>query len=525
MKEFKVMGLFMKKTVLLSLFVALTCNVYAEDTTQFGLLSFEDTPSQLHHDSNQSDQNISISPIEQNLTKKSFIQITQKTLLKKDTHKVKKNKAPKLVKKAITDKGLRLKEAIMIALNKSYKISAAREKVIQAKRKLDEKKAAYLPKVDLAANAGGSYLKPYQTPEVKYLKSDESLTVNENIYAGGKHRYEIKREEANVLATQEKFRDKVEEETIKIIDAYLSLIYQKKAITIERNNMQSLQKVLDIVEKKESAGAASKGDLNYIKSQVENASSALVKAESKYQNAISFYEYFIGHLDKSTQPIEDNFTFKLESQDAILAMMQKHNAKLQIAKAKMQAQKHNLRAQKGKFHPTLDLSITAKDKQSGYESEPQEDRVTGLLSFNYNLYNGGKDKAILLGTKSKIPELRYKLHDTLEGSEYNTKQLYQNILSSKDTLTHTKNEVDANTKVIDSYWVAFKYGTQDLQALLLAQRALNRSQQDLIKEQQAYTNGYYKLMQQTGTLLNILHIEDFTDANKIIQNESLHYFY
>ncbi len=421
--------------------------------------------------------------------------------------------------------GISLHEAILYALKKSYKISAAREKVIQAKRKLDEKKAAYLPKVDLSANAGGAYLSPYQAPEVKYLKSDESLTINENIYAGGKHRYEIKREEANLRVEQEKFRDKVEEETIKIIDAYLSLIYQKKAIIIERNNMKSLQKVLHIVETKERAGAASKGDLNYIKSQVENASSALVKAESKYQNAIAFYEYFIGHLEESTTPNEDHFTFEVESQEEILNKMQKHNAKLQIAKAKIEAQRDNLRSQKAKFHPTLDLSITAKDKQSGYASEPQEDRVTGLLSFNYNLYNGGKDRAKLLGTKSKIEELRYKAHDTQEGSEYNTKQLYQNLLSSEDTLTHTQNEVDANRKVIDSYWVAFKFGNQDLQALLLAQRALNRSQQDLIKEQQAYTNGYFKLMQQTGTLLNVLGLADFTDAKKIIQDTSLNYFF
>jgi adhesin transport system outer membrane protein len=424
-----------------------------------------------------------------------------------------------------TKKGMLLKDAILLALKHSYKISSAREKVIQAKRKVDEKLAAYKPTVNLYNNAGGAYLSPYKADEVKFLKSDESIVVNQNIYAGGKHSNEIKRERANLLAAQEKFKDKVEEETVKIIDAYLSLIYQKMGIEITRANMLSLQKILDIVTTKEESGAASKGDLNYIKSQVENASSALVKSESKYQNAIAFYEYYVGKLDESTMPVEYTFTFELEDKETILKQMQTHNSKLQVARAKMDAQKHNLRAQKAKFHPTLDLSITAKDKQSGYEAEPQEDRVTGLLSLNYNLYNGGKDKAILLGTKSKISELQYKLIDLEEGSEYNTKQLYENILSSMDSLKHTENEVEANRKVIDSYWAAFKYGTQDIQALLLAQRALNRSELDVIKEKQAYTNGYFKLMQQTGMLLEKLGLQDFTDAKKIIQDKSLNYFY
>ena len=103
--------------------------------------------------------------------------------------------------------------------------------------------------------------------------------------------------------------------------------------------------------------------------------------------------------------------------------------------------------------------------------------------------------------------------------------MYENILSSQDALKHTKKEVEANLQVTKSYWTAFKYGTQDIQALLLAQRALNRSELDVVKEQQAYTNGYFKLMGQTGTLLHTLHLEDFIDAKKIIQNKRMNYFY
>jgi outer membrane protein TolC len=102
--------------------------------------------------------------------------------------------------------------------------------------------------------------------------------------------------------------------------------------------------------------------------------------------------------------------------------------------------------------------------------------------------------------------------------------MYENILSSRDSLKHTQKEVDANLKVTDSYWAAFKYGTQDIQALLLAQRALNRSQLDVIKEKQAYNNAHFKLMEQTGTLLKTLHLEYFIDAKKILQDKSINYF-
>jgi adhesin transport system outer membrane protein len=454
-------------------------------------------------------------PIENNQTKKSTK--TLKKVLKKE-----KTAPLKIVTK---EKGILLKDAILKALNRSYKILAGREKVIQAKRKVDEKRSAYKPTVNFNANVGAIYLHPVQAKDEKFLKGDESIVINQNLYAGGKHSNEIKKETANLQVAQEKFKSQVEEETLKIIDAYLSLIYQKRGIKITRDNMITLQKILDIVTIKEESGAATKGDLNYIKSQVENASAALVKAESKYQNAIAFYEYYVGKLDESNNPIEYEFSFPLEDKKSTIAMMYKNNAKIQIAYAKMQSEIYNLQAQKSKFKPTLDLSITGKDKQSGYEAEPHEDRATALLSLNYNLYNGGKDKAVILGTKSKIEELEYKLIDLKESSEYNTKQMYENILSSRDALKHTQKEVEANLKVTNSYWAAFKYGTQDIQALLLAQRALNRSQLDVVKEKQTYTNGYFKLMEQTGTLLKTLALKDFIDAKKMVQNKHINYFY
>ena len=174
-----------------------------------------------------------------------------------------------------------LKDAVFLALNKSQKILAKREKIIQAKRKIDEKTAAYLPTVTLSANGGRTYFHPLGGPDEKFLQSDETITINQNIYAGGKHSNEIKREKANLYSAIAKFKDQVEEESIKIIDSYLSLIYQKEGIKITRNNMQTLQKILDIVKIKEESGASTKGDLNYIKSQVENASAALIKEESK----------------------------------------------------------------------------------------------------------------------------------------------------------------------------------------------------------------------------------------------------
>jgi len=442
-------------------------------------------------------------------------QLKQKTITVIETNNTAINKIKKLDHKS--DQTISLKEAILISLNRSRKILSYKEKVIQQKYKVEEKKGAYLPNVTLYSTTGFDYVhtRAVKESEDKYSKADMLLSITENIYAGGKHSNELKKEEAKLLSETASFREKVEEETLKIIEAYLNLYYQKLAINIEKKSMSALNEILNIVEIKEKNGASTKGDLNNIKSKVENASASLVKASSKYQNTLAFYQYFLGKSASKRQPEQGNFKFPKYNKKRLLAIFEEKNAKILNNRYKIEAQKFDFESKKAPFRPTVDLIVTGKEKFSKAQIDPfRDEKASAVLSMNYNLYKGGSDKAKLLSSKSKITQLQYQYSDILESTKYNLKQLFESILSIDDTLIHIKNEVEANQKALDSYWSAFKYGNQDIQALLLAQRALNRSQQDELKERENYILGYFKLLTQTGELLEYLKLDDFVNPDK-----------
>ncbi len=411
-----------------------------------------------------------------------------------------------------------LKEAILKALNKSHKILSEREKIIQAKRKIDEKIAAYKPNVVLYGTAGGTYTKDEKVPEDKYLKGDIQLSITENLYAGGKHKNDLQKERYNLLVAVYKFRSKVEEETQKVIESYFDILFERRAIKANEKNMKNLERILNIITIKEKEGDATKGDLNYISSNIENSKSQFIKAKSKYQNAIAYYEYFVGDIEQN-QPREQNISQPIQSQDEAIETLYKNNSKIQIAKAKLEAQKSDLQSRRASFRPTVDFIVTAKDTQTGALNEPQNDKASAVLSMNYNLYSGGKDEAKFLSSKSKIAQLQYSLKDIKEGSRYNIVQIYEDIESSKDSLLHIKKEVEANHEVVKSYWLKFQYGKQDLQTLLLAQRALNSSEISEIKEEKSYILSIFKLLSEAGTMLEYLDIEDFVNPDKIIQKK------
>ena len=435
-----------------------------------------------------------------------------------------KRKYSKLSKKVDNKVGLTLKSAILKAISRNKKILSLREKVIQAKRVVDQKRASLFPVI----NINGTSSKNINSEEGKeiadnFYKDEAQLSITQNLYAGGKTLNDIKDAKAKLETAVAKYQQNLEKEILNVIQAYLSVIYEKKSIKTNRENIVTLNKILDIVTLKEKSGAATKGDLNYIRSNIENTKSELVLAESKYKNAISYYEYFVGDIKDDNYPIEENVKVSINPNANIEKLIFK-NPKLLEIEAKIKALKYSLESKKSRFKPTVDLILTRKHKSSTLNDDPSQDKKSAAISFNYTIFNGGSDKAKLFEIKSKINEQRYKYFDLKKSLTFNAIEILNNMNSTKKSLEHIKKQLDANQKVVDSYWNAFKYGNQDLQALLLAQNALNRSKLDKLESQKSYITQYFQLLSSVGAMLRYFGIEYLVDVNIINQHEQLSIF-
>jgi outer membrane protein TolC len=281
--------------------------------------------------------------------------------------------------------------------------------------------------------------------------------------------------------------------------------------------MQDFKKVLDIMQIKEENGAATKGDLNFIQANVDNAQTELIRTQTRLSNALSFYTYILGETYSQQLPFETHVPITYTDLNTSLYKAKTNNAKIQRQKAYVQATKYSFDAQKGAYHPTIDILVNGESRNEFDVGVGQRDKGSVLLSFNYNLYNGGKDEAKSLRLYSQMNEYKYSLADEQRKIAFETKVLHQNINALAQSLKLTENEVISSRKVVNSYWVAFKEGTQDLQALQLALRSLNRAELDYVNFQKNLYVDNFKLLQNTGDLLKYLDIH--YDRNPDSYNE------
>ena len=181
-------------------------------------------------------------------------------------------------------------DVVLETVSQSNNVKAAREKVIQSNIKLDDAYAGYLPSIDGTYKSARTETKPGDDGKTNKYFGDESykLSVRQNIYAGGDTYTEIKSLEKKYEVAKNAYRLVIAKEIENAIKAYFDLLFNFNSLTVNIENMDRLQEVLEIVNIKYESGATTIGDLSSIKANVSNAESKLIKIQSKF-NFLSRY--------------------------------------------------------------------------------------------------------------------------------------------------------------------------------------------------------------------------------------------
>ena len=433
------------------------------------------------------------------------------------------------------DEGMSFHDAINKAIENSYKIDAVMEQVLQSKMKKEEAFAGHLPVINFTGDGGyearqvrkddnnpGNFssLTTYQ----KYRKVDLYLTITQNLWNGGAIQDAINKEKANLNATLYNYREKLEDLVAQTAKAYFEVVYAEIALKIAKKNMKSYLKILNIVQTKEKNGAATKGDVNFIQANVDNAKIDLVQREKAVVDAKANYTYLLQTTSEAELPYEIETPLYINDLNTSLQEAEQHNAKLQKQKSYIDASRYDFLSTKGSFHPKIDLAINGESRNEFNVGLGKREKANALLLFNYNLYRGGKDEARAIRLLSKMREQKYLFQDIRRKLVYDVTVLNQSVLSLHDSLALKEREVLSSREVVKSYWIAFGHGTQDLQALQLAQINLNRAEQAYARYKKELILSNIELMQKTGVLLEFLEVafkkdaSEFKDSSHILYN-------
>lgn len=216
-----------------------------------------------------------------------------------------------------------LKQAVITAMKVNYRVMQAKERIFQAEHGTKEAYSDFLPKVDIVS--GNTHKKSSGFDDQYYNQTRGDIVTSYNLFSSGEHSETVAKTYITKKEQEERLKGTLEEEIIKVIDAYFSVVYGKMAIEVNRNNYDKLLKILDIVKIKRELGAATVGDENSILASVSNAKTALINTESSYNNAKDYYEFLTNAKLEDLTPFETDFQTNLKPFDEVYDQIKKLN--------------------------------------------------------------------------------------------------------------------------------------------------------------------------------------------------------
>jgi outer membrane protein TolC/septal ring-binding cell division protein DamX len=412
-----------------------------------------------------------------------------------------------------------LMDVVLETVSKSHKAKAAREKMIQAKIKLDDAYGSYYPSVDFDYSNTRTESKNL-TDELAYNDEEYSLTISQNLYAGGATYYEIESLKKAYENAKNKYKLAIVSDAEGAIKSYFDVLFTYKSYVANKKNMDRLNEILEIVQIKYDNGAISIGDLSNIQANVANAESKLIKVYSKFNQAVEFYKYIVGDEFEETFPMDEEYDTKLGDFEEIVELALANNLNIVNYYLNIEAEKYKLKNAKAEFRPKIDFDISASrviDSET-HEDDGDTEKYSAGITFSYNLYNRGADKNKFMTIYSKIKELKYRLNEEIRKLRWTLSKYHNSVATLSDAMSSTKQEVEASLDMVEAYWEGFKLGEQDLQVLLQGQRQLNSAELSYIEYQQNILSDYFKLLSGTGKLLEFFSLDidnsNFIDFSK-----------
>ncbi len=402
-----------------------------------------------------------------------------------------------------------LKESIEKVIVSNPEIKADKYNRKAFKKYIDERKANYLPRIDIdgrleASKSDKTYdkldggLKNGVTKEDGY---NVGIALNQIIYDGNLTPSRIYEAEHNYAANNFRTQRNIDDVILKSINAYLDLVKYTELLNLTKSMITTNEENLQIAKEKESISGEVL-ETYQVDSKLNFVKEKYFEEEDLKSSRRSTFKRYVGVLPDGNEcrPTLD-FTKIPENLDEAVKNAVLQNSEILEQIERIKAQREKIAIADAKFLPNLNLELKAtRDKDLALNENGLEQQVFGRLNLTWNLYNGGGDYAVSKQEEFFLKEQKKRLDAITKKIVESVKVSFQRIQKDKKRIAVLKKYVSSNENIVNVYKDEFDSGTRTFVDILDAQTVLYEAKKSLInREYDLYTN-YYELVNKFSDL-------------------------
>ncbi len=404
-----------------------------------------------------------------------------------------------------------LQQAISSAVNDNPEIMEAISNREGVEFELEQALGLRRPRLDLEASIGGEIRDSASTrasgnDDQLFLRKEVSLVARQTLYDGHATRSEIERQASRVDAASFRIAERQEFIALAVAHEYFEIFRLRAMIRISQDNIAYHGRILGDIAAVANDGALSISDKQQAQERIFAARARIEEIKAELKEAEAKFIRLVGHPVGDTTAPKNFIKVIPSSVQQALKIARSGHPSIKFAKQDVDTAAALVRAAEAKLGPKLALEGRAVASHDAGGVEGFDGDLQANLVLNWNLYNGGIDKANIQEQVRHVDEAYHRMHRISREVEEGVRLSWDRHMQETRRLRELLRERAAIEELGVSYAEQFKIGERSLLDLLDTQNTRYSVQLSVVTADTAVKFGHYRVLASTGKLLRTLGI-------------------
>jgi adhesin transport system outer membrane protein len=370
-------------------------------------------------------------------------------------------------------------------------------------------KGGYLPRVDLQAGIGHERIDDPLFDENDFTRDRVSVLLNQMLFDGFWTRNTVQRFDYAARMRYFEVWSASERISAEVARAYYDVLRHREFVELSKENYAAHRVIHEQIERRVQAGVSRRVDLDQAYGRLALAESNLLTDLTNLHDVSMTYQRLVGETPAAALEEPDIASNLLPADfDEMLRESYATNPMLNAAVANVWSAKSAADAQKATMLPRLDVQARQdiwhdKDDISGRYEE-------GLIELvlNYNLYNGGSDRAERRRLLHKAQQAADQRDQACRDIRQEVAIAYNEVQALEQQQLYLGRHRDAIDRAREAYRRQFDIGQRTLLDMLDTENEYYSASRAWVTAKRERDIAYARALAGMGTLVRALELGD-----------------
>jgi len=354
-------------------------------------------------------------------------------------------------------------------------------------------RGAFFPRLDLSSASGREKLvAPPASNEAaissSFSRSATSLTLSQMLYDGFATRDEMRRLDHVQLTRFYELLDSTEVTALETVRAYYDILRTRKLYLLTEDNFVYHRTVFEQIQNKVKAGVGRRVDLEQAAGRLALSEANLVTDNANIHDVSARFHRLVGELPpkEMSKPAPLAKLIPANAAEAHLSTGIEFHPAILASVENVRAAQFDLDQRKAKYQPRVDFRLSQTDGTNTGGVIGRNSDTAAELVLNWNLFNGGSDRARASQFAERLNNTKYLRDKTCRDIRQTLAIAYNDVWKLTEQIRFLEQHQLAIEKARGAYQKQFDIGQRSLLDLL-------DTENELYQAKRAYSNAEYDL--------------------------------